>query len=161
MPAPWFSVWEFRCKSSGLPYPQEWVDTRLAKLLRTLDPIRGKWNDKIQVISGYRDPEYNLWLYQRSEARAKAAGRAHGGVALFSEHVNGIAADIAPLSNPSPPRVAMLHDLVLAMYAGGELEDLGGLGLYPGWIHVDVRDRGPGGRLARWNGEGAGDLRTR
>lgn len=42
-----------------------------------------------------------------------------------------------------------VHTLVLALYQEGRLPHLGGLGAYPTFTHVDVRD---GDRLARWTG---------
>jgi hypothetical protein len=53
-------------------------------------------------------------------------------------------------------RVAELHRVTRHLFDTGRLPALGGLGLYPGWIHVDVRAKF-GGKLATWGGTGAGD----
>jgi hypothetical protein len=49
--------------------------------------------------------------------------------------------------------VAELHKLTRELYDRGVIR-IGGLGLYPGWIHVDVR---AGDRLATWGGVGMGE----
>jgi hypothetical protein len=41
-------------------------------------------------------------------------------------------------------------------HLGKELEGIGGVGLYPGWVHVDVRPRGEDGHIYRWTGKGFG-----
>lgn len=140
-----FSVGEFDCRD-GTPYPPEWVDTRLNVLCSVLDAIRDAWGGPLMVVSGYRSPAFNAALVAASAAR----NGGKSGVAVDSQHVQGTAADVRPLMT-SPSRVAQLHDLVKALYARGQISDLGGLGVYPGWIHVDVRSKA-GGHLATWDG---------
>lgn len=149
----YFTSEEFRCRSGAI-YPAEWSD-RLAVLTGVLDNIRRAWGGPIQVVCGYRDPEYNDALYRASEARAKAAGRRHGGVARFSQHIVGRAADIRP-GMPTQERVKQLHELIRRMFDTGKLPDLGGLGRYPGWVHVDTRPKPVAGYLATWGGDGEG-----
>lgn len=149
----YFTMEEFRCRS-GAEYPSDWHD-RFVRLTSMLDVIRSAWGAPLTVVCGYRDPVYNDALYQASEARAKAAGRAHGGVAKFSQHIVGRAADIRP-SMPTVQRNAGLHGLVGKLFADGRLPELGGLGRYPGWVHVDTRPKPTPLYVATWDGDGEG-----
>jgi uncharacterized protein YcbK (DUF882 family) len=145
-----FTVDEMRCHS-GAEYPREWVDDRLAALFGVLDAIRDAWDAPIVVVCGYRTAAYN-------EALAKASAARNGGVsgvALNSQHIQGRAADVRPAA-PTVERVAELHRVTRHLFDTGRLPALGGLGLYPGWIHVDVRAK-VNGKLATWGGTGAGD----
>ena len=135
--AAYFTVDEFRCHS-GEPYPPEWENDRLQSLVDALDAIRSAWGGPLHVVSGYRTAAYNTRI----------------GGARNSQHVQGRAADVRP-AKPTPENVARLHSLVGTLYAEGRLPRLGGLGLYPGWIHVDVRAKRDG-RLATWTGAGVG-----
>lgn len=144
----YFTADEMRCHS-GEAYPAIWAD-RLAALFGVMDSIRDAWDAPLIVVCGYRTAAYNAAL---AEASAKRNGGVSG-VAQNSQHVQGRAADIRPQA-PTVDRVAELHELVLRMHEEGKLPALGGLGLYPGWIHVDVRANS--GHLARWGGNGAGD----
>ena len=150
----YFTLEEMRCRS-GAEYPNEWHD-RWVRLSSVLDAIRSAWGGPLTVVCGYRDPEYNDALYKASEARAKAAGRAHGGVAKFSQHIVGRAADIRP-AMPTVQRIAGLHGMIRKLFDDGRLPELGGLGKYPGWVHVDVRPKPMPQYLATWGGEGEGD----
>lgn len=126
---------EFACHD-GTPYPLEWGD-RLIKLCAQLEIIRAAWAGPIVVVSGYRTDAYNRRI----------------GGALRSQHVEGRAADIRPVSAGS------IHDfasLVGQLINNGQLPDVGGFGVYPGWVHVDVRDKPPGGHVASWTGNGIG-----
>ena len=79
-----------------------------------------------EVISGYRSPQTNAALHERSS-----------GVASNSLHMQGMAMDVR-----LPDRaLAKLHDAALALGQGG-------VGFYPtsDFVHVDV------GRVRRWNG---------
>lgn len=148
----YFTVDEFRCRS-GEPYPEAWVGDRLAALLGVLDAIRDAWGGPLIVVCGYRTAAYNAAL---AEASAKRNGGVSG-VAQNSQHVQGRAADIRP-DAPTVERVRELHDLTRKLFDGGSLPALGGLGLYPGWIHVDVRAK-VNGHLATWGGQGDGSDR--
>ena len=136
-----FVVQEFDCHS-GVEYPVEWIGDRLQVLVDTLEVIRHYWGGPLVVICGYRTADYNARLAARSS-----------GVARNSQHVQGRAADVRP-SQPSTARVMELHYLVLKLHGEGKLPRLGGLGVYPRWIHVDVR--AGSGHLARWTGSGVG-----
>ncbi len=137
-----FKVSEFDCHD-GSPYPTAWVPLRLAKLVGVLDLIRERWGGPLVVVSGYRTIDYNRKI----------------GGAKLSQHCEGRAADIRPRPSSSQSgseRCRSLHALILRMWNTGELPDLGGLGVYPEWVHVDVRDRVPSGHLAEWTGAGIG-----
>ncbi len=143
----YFSLEEFRCHS-GEPYPAVWVSDRWKALTDALDSIRDAWDGPVVVVCGYRTAAYN-------EALAKASAARNGGVsgvATNSQHVQGRAADIRPAA-PTVERVNELHKLTRELYDRGVIR-IGGLGLYPGWIHVDVR---AGDKLATWGGVGMGE----
>ena len=127
----YFAVGEFDCKD-GTPYPTALITERLVPLVETLDVIREAWGSPLTVISGYRSPAYNTRI----------------GGARQSQHMLGTAADIRPKAGWSPQK---LHDVILELYQAGKLPDLGGLGAYPTFVHVDVRPRA-NNRLARWSG---------
>lgn len=123
-----FTLLEFACRD-GTPYPTRWIESRLYPLCETLETIRTRVGKPVRVLSGYRTETYN---------------RRVGG-ARRSQHVEGRAADIKVAGLTA----AALHAVVLALRKGNCLPRLGGLGLYPGFVHVDVR---PWGCLARWTG---------
>lgn len=136
----WFHVAEFNCRS-GASYPVEWHD-RLQALCSQLDVIRGLWGGPLLVVSGYRDPRYNERI----------------GGAQRSQHMEGRAADIAPMvgHDNMGPSVDGLYGMIERAIARGDLPLVGGVGYYPGrWMHVDVRPI-VGGHVARWRGVGIG-----
>lgn len=139
--AKWFDPDEFDCHD-GTPYPIDRWAGRFATLAGVLDIVREAWGGPLRVVSGYRTPTWN--------ARVRGAGA--------SQHVEGRAADIRPRPVPEEgysDTVLRLHDLVLRLYQEDQLFDLGGLGLYPGWVHVDTRPK-DGRSLATWRGAGVG-----
>jgi len=144
-----FTLAEFACHS-GDPYPPEWVDARLQTLCRVLDALRDAWGGPLTVVSGYRSPAFNAALYAASAARNSGVS----GVAQNSQHIEGRAADVRP-ADPTPERCAQLHALARRLFDQGVIPDLGGLGVYVGWVHLDVRPK-INGRLATWTGVGAG-----
>ena len=101
------------------------IDTRLLDLLADLHVQLGT-NDPFNVISGYRSPQTNAMLHERS-----------AGVASKSLHMQGMAIDIR-LPDVQLRRV---RDTALAMGRGG-------VGYYESsnFVHVDV------GRVRRWTG---------
>jgi len=119
---------EFDCRD-GTAYPARWIESRLRPLCEQLELIRAELGGRgISITSGFRTPEYN-----RSIGGARA-----------SQHMDGRAADFV-VAGRTPQ---IVHDRVLAMY-NAELLEIGGLGLYPRFTHIDVRQ---GDRLARWGG---------
>lgn len=110
-------------------YPARWIAGRLRPLCGALEVLRAALGGRpMTVVSGYRSAAYN---------------RAIGG-ARRSQHVEGRAADLR-VSGVTPAKV---HAVALELQRQGKIR-IGGLGKYPGFVHVDVR---PGKRLARWEG---------
>jgi hypothetical protein len=117
-----------------------------------LEPLRAGWGAPINVVCGYRSP---------------AGNQAVGG-APQSQHMLGRAADVTPLSLadmqllrhglPAPAAAEAMRRFVAYVQSRimRDLEIVGGWGPYPGWVHVDIRPRGPGGHIASWVGRGVG-----
>jgi len=101
------------------------IEPGLIDMLGRVDNLYGGGNT-IQVISGYRSPEYNAILASQS-----------AGVAVNSLHTKGMAIDFRI------PGVGMrdLYLKVRSLMAGGA-------GIYPEFVHMDV------GRVRFW-GNGA------
>lgn len=140
-PGRYFQVSEFACKD-GTPYPERFIPLRLVPLVtRVLDPIREAWAGPLTVVSGYRTLSHN---------------EAVGG-AKASWHMEGMAADVMPAKQNEPLSVTVsrLWSMVRNMWSSGQLPELGGLGVYPGWIHVDIA-RPSDGHLRSWSGRGIG-----
>ncbi len=144
----------------GLPYPVErideedpqrrtWFETRLAPLAGTFEEAREAGGDEpVHVDSGYRDEAYDERLY--------IADRGRGNVAppQGSQHPKGRALDLKH-STLSPQE---FHDRILAYYRAGKMPHLGGIGLYPGFVHIDIAPRAGSrggandGHLRQWGG---------
>jgi uncharacterized protein YcbK (DUF882 family) len=131
----------------GIPYPQEWIAERLSKLVGVLERVRTELGAPCTILSGFRSEAHNEELRKQSEQENGTSG-----VAKNSQHVQGRAADIV-FKGWRPVDV---HTTILHLYNTGELPDLGGLGVYPGWVHVDVRSRPDDNHLAQWTGAGFG-----
>lgn len=91
-------------------------------LAEVLQKIRSHFQQPVTVSSGYRTPGYNK----------KVDG------ASYSQHLYGAAADIQ-VKGVSPAEVAAFAETLLP--------DSGGIGLYPTFVHVDVREQ-----RSRWKG---------
>jgi uncharacterized protein YcbK (DUF882 family) len=114
-------------------YPAAWIKDRAFPLAEVLEVVRAELGGLTMTItSGYRTPELNEAL--------RAAGRR---VARSSQHCEGRAADIV-VAGASPTE---LHAAALHSHRRGRIR-LGGLGLYSGWVHVDIRP----GPLSQWAG---------
>lgn len=136
-----FKVAEFACHDpQRTPYPEAW-DDRWVTLVKLCDSIRRMWGGPLSVVSGYRTQAYNDGLLASGHHPA-----------ANSQHIQGMAADLAP-TDASKDVVAALHEMVLRAHAVGQLPQLGGLGLYDGWIHVDTM-HAPDGHLRRWDMRG-------
>lgn len=92
------------------------------ELVTILQAIRSHFGKPVVINSAYRTPEYNK----------KVGGAAQ------SQHCYGTAADIA-ISGVSPKDVAA--------FAENLLSGRGGIGIYAGFTHIDVREV-----KSRWNG---------
>jgi hypothetical protein len=120
----------------GTPVPIELVPNAVA-LADLLEVVRFQWGGPLLVVSGYRTEEYN---------------RRVGG-APRSQHVLARAADVRPVHVHDVPRLA---DLIRANVTSPSLKALGGWGVYPQWVHLDVRPRPESGHVAFWYGSGVG-----
>lgn len=155
------------CRPSDWPALErdEAAQANLRRLAVTcLEPLRVAYAAPLLCISGYRSPTHN--------ARVRGA--------KLSKHMLAQASDITPagvnwnairshyLGRPKYreltrqmgldiERVRALEILAEHML-GRELAGVGGIGYYPqsGWLHLDVRERGPGGHVYRWIGDGFG-----
>lgn len=119
--SPNFKVSEFACKDGS--------DVVLINpyLIELLEKIRSHFGKDIRINSGYRTPSYNAGLAKKSKK-----------VATNSYHMRGCAADIT-ISGVKPKEI---YDFVDSFHQGG-------LGLYPSFVHVDVRDT-VGANKSRW-----------
>lgn len=91
-------------------------------LVELLQKIRSHFQAAVTVNSGYRTPGYNR----------KVDG------AAYSRHLYGMAADIQ-VRGVEPEKVAAFAETLLP--------DSGGIGIYPTFVHVDVREK-----RSRWKG---------
>lgn len=111
-----FNLEEFRCKD-GTPVPKELL-VNVELLAANLQKLRDYLDEPIHINSGYRTPTYN----------AKVGG------ARKSQHLLAKAADITVKSKTPKQLAAIIEKLI----ARGEMMQ-GGLGVYPGFVHYDVR----------------------
>jgi uncharacterized protein YcbK (DUF882 family) len=122
MSHPNFTLEEMRCKD-GTPVPIEF-ENNADNVLSNLQVLRDAIGEAIHINSGYRTPAYN----------AKVGGKPH------SQHMQGAACDIT-VKSMTPKQV---HKKILELIKAGKMHN-GGLGLYPGFVHYDVREK-----PARW-----------
>jgi uncharacterized protein YcbK (DUF882 family) len=122
-----FILREFRCHD-GTPVPVE-LAGNLLRLIMALESLRRVWNAPITILSGYRTRSWN----------------AHVGGRPACRHLTAEAADVHVL-DVAPPQVyeAILRD--------PRHHGFGGVGLYHGFTHVDIRPQGVNGTLTRWLG---------
>ena len=92
------------------------------ELVKLLQKIRSKFRVAVTISSGYRTPSYNKKV----------------GGATYSQHQYGTAADIK-VKGVDPKKVAAFVETIMP--------DKGGIGIYPTFTHVDVREV-----KSRWNG---------
>lgn len=117
-----FTTEEFRCHD-GTPVPSEF-EQNVKVLANNLQILRDFLEEPIHVNSGYRTPIYN----------AKVGGKKK------SQHLLAKAADITVKSKTPKQLGAVIEKLITQ----GKMKQ-GGLGIYPGFVHYDVR-----GTRARW-----------
>lgn len=117
-----FDLLEFACKD-GTQVPEEYLPN--VQLLATnLQVLRDYLGEPIHINSSYRHPEYN----KRIGGKPK------------SQHLTASAADITAKSKTPKQLAAIIEKLI----AHGKMKQ-GGLGIYPGFVHYDIR-----GNKARW-----------
>lgn len=130
---PHFSWLEVACHD-GTQVPAVLVPN-MTETCELAEAIRFDFGDALVVVSGYRTPAYNK----------KVGGAEH------SMHLLARALDIRPVS---PYGIERLHEVILAGLP--RYTRLGGLGIYPLWVHIDTRPKPPTGHIARWEGAGVG-----
>ena len=130
-PSPHLSWRELGC-SDGTPYPERWRRSRALPLAQVFERIRWEVGAPIRVNSAYRTRGHNVRV----------------GGSRYSQHVEGRALDLAV---PRKFILAEFREIVLfvARRPGSLLR---GLGVYPTFIHIDIR---PSPRLVRWQGKRA------
>ena len=104
--------------------PPEAFRTNIDRTVRAVNVIYRAYTPGVRIVSGYRSPAYN----------AAVSG------AVKSQHLQGLAVDMAPLDGD----VSALNQTVLALIQSGALSE-GGIGLYRTFLHYDLR-----GVKARW-----------
>ena len=92
------------------------------RLVEILQKIRTHFGRAVTINSAYRTPTYNKKV----------------GGATYSQHQYGTAADIV-VKGVKPKDVAA--------YVETLMPNKGGIGIYPNFVHVDVRET-----KSRWNG---------
>lgn len=117
-----FNINEFACKD-GTPVPDE-LECNVIVLAQNLQVLRDYLGEPIRLNSGYRTPTYNK----------KVGGRP------ASQHLKAKAADITAKSKTPKQLAAIIEKLI----AERKMKQ-GGIGVYPGFTHYDVR-----GIKARW-----------
>ncbi len=117
-----FTLEELKCKD-GSPVPAE-LEPNAIKLLENLQVLRDYLSEPVRINSGYRSPAYNKRI---------------GGV-KNSQHLQAKAADITVKSKTPRQLKAVIDKLIKS----GKMHN-GGIGLYPGFVHYDVRSK-----PARW-----------
>lgn len=120
--SPNFTLEEFNCHD-GTAVPA-YLMPNLRELVANLQILRDELGEPIHVNSGYRTPSYNK----------KVGGKP------ASQHLLARAADITVKSKTPRQLAAVIERLIKA----GIMKQ-GGLGIYPGFVHYDVR-----GTKARW-----------
>lgn len=117
-----FSLSEFACKD-GTPVPGTLLDN-VELLAKNLQVLRDYLGEPIHVNSGYRTPAYN----------AKVGGK------KASYHLKAMAGDLTTKKKTPKQLAAIIEKLI----AERKMKQ-GGIGIYPGFVHYDVR-----GYKARW-----------
>ena len=120
-----FAEAEMRCKCCG-NYIRNDV------LIQLLEKIRAMIDAPVIVLSGYRCPKHN------AEVKNAAPG---------SKHVLGMAADLRQYKVSN----GVFHTMIRRAWSEGQLPELGGLGLYETFVHVDVF-KASDGHLREWRG---------
>lgn len=117
-----FSLSEFTCKD-GTPVPDEYMNN-VRLLAVNLQVLRDYLGEPVRINSAYRSPAYNEKI----------------GGAKSSYHMKAMAADITVKSKTPKQLAAIIEKLI-----SEKKMKQGGLGIYAGFVHYDVR-----GRKARW-----------
>jgi uncharacterized protein YcbK (DUF882 family) len=118
-----FHLSEFACKD-GTPVPEQYYEN-VKKVAENLQVLRDAIGEPVFISgSGYRTPEHNKKV----------------GGAPKSQHLTASAADISVKSLTPKQLAAKIERLIK-----DRKMKQGGIGIYPGFVHYDIR-----GRAARW-----------
>lgn len=117
-----FQLSEFACRD-GRQVPKEFLPN-VKKLAENLQALRDEIGEPININSCYRPPDYNKKI----------------GGAPKSQHLTASAGDITAKSYTPKQLAAVVEKLIKS----GKMKQ-GGLGIYPGFIHYDIRNY-----KARW-----------
>lgn len=117
-----FNLSEFACKS-GDSVPIDFQENA-KKLAYNLQMIRNEIEEPLNINSAYRTKEHNK----------KIGGK------IDSQHLQCKASDLTA-KNHTPNE---LHKIILKLIKSKKISE-GGLGLYKGFVHYDIR-----GTKARW-----------
>lgn len=117
-----FELSEFNCRD-GRGVPPEYM-ANVKKVAENLQILRDHIGEAIHINSCYRPTDYNKKI----------------GGAPNSQHLTASAADITAKSYTPKQLATVVEKLIIE----GKLK-FGGLGIYPGFIHVDIRKK-----KARW-----------
>jgi uncharacterized protein YcbK (DUF882 family) len=117
-----FALEEFACRD-GTPVPDKYIDN-VKELALNLQVLRDYLGEPVHINSAYRHPAYNK----------KVGGKP------ASKHLTAEASDITVKSKTPKQLNAIIEKLI----KDGMMKQ-GGLGLYPGFNHYDIR-----GTKARW-----------
>lgn len=120
----------------GTEVPLE-LQPNARRLAGTLEKIRAKHGGPLHIVSWYRTPWHNSRIGGASQSR----------------HMTADGADVRPTDMDDLPR---LRAEIEGMLRDGELPEVGGFGVYRGWVHVDTRPKPADGHVARWHGRGVG-----
>lgn len=112
------SHYDHRSRAHGLnTLPPRELWENIMEIAGVADMARGDLGSPVRILSAYRSPAYN---------------KAIGG-ATASRHVCFDALDLAPLDG----RVGMLLRILKRLRREGHFK--GGIGSYPGFVHIDNR----------------------
>lgn len=117
-----FHIREFKCKD-GTEVPEQYI-CNVQKVAAQLQILRDYLKEPIHINSAYRTPAYNARI----------------GGAKNSQHLTASAADITVKSKTPRQLKAIVEKLIEQKKLS-----IGGIGLYPGFLHIDVRRN-----RARW-----------
>lgn len=119
-----FALSEFTCHdAAGTPVPTQYLNN-VRLLAEQLQVLRDELGRPVRVLCGYRTPAHNA---------------AVGGVKA-SQHLVAKAGDVT-VADLSPKQLGVVIERLISE---GRMKQ-GGLGVYPGFVHYDVR-----GYRARW-----------
>lgn len=111
-----FDLTEFACNDGTQVPPKYYANVEL--LAKNLQVLRDYLGEPVHINSSYRHPEYNKKI----------------GGAPKSQHLTASAADITVKSKRPKQLAAIIEKLITEKKLR-----FGGIGVYPGFVHVDIR----------------------